>query len=256
MNGPEPLLERRRAHRSGGHHIRSRLDIRTILERPHKVFLDQSDPLHRDPLAHRVIEWRAIGLQAMRERVHARACCNLWRHANGQFRIADRHFRHHSRMENHLFRMRRFLCDHTGAAHFRARSRSRRYRDHRCNPLRIGPRPPIANILEIPHRARLSRHEGDHFSRIKPRSATECDHTIMLSRPHHLEPGIDIRLDRIRLDLREHRPAEPCSLQRIQNSQRHRLCRQKRISHQKRPHDPVVLAELRQLRDFSCAKTD
>ena len=73
VDGAEPLLERGRAHRRRRHHVRARFEVVAVLHGRRQVFLDQPHALDRDAVGERVIERRAIGLEAMRERVHAGA---------------------------------------------------------------------------------------------------------------------------------------------------------------------------------------
>ena len=44
---------------------------------------------------------------------------------------------------------------------------------------RIGPRPPVADILEIPHRPRLAGHEGDDLAGIERGAAAEGDDAVV-----------------------------------------------------------------------------
>ena len=44
---------------------------------------------------------------------------------------------------------------------------------------RIGARPPVADVLEIPHRPGLPGHEGDQLADIERRAAAEGDDAVM-----------------------------------------------------------------------------
>ena len=60
-------------------------------------------------------------------------------------------------------------------------------------PSRVGARPPVADILEIPDRPRLSGHEGDELAGVEPAAAAEGDDAVMAA---GLE---DVRRPRVRL---------------------------------------------------------
>ena len=57
----------------------------------------------------------------------------------------------------------------------------------------IGARPPVADILEIPDRARLPGHEGDDLAGIEARAAAEGDDAVMAAGAEHGDAGFDIR---------------------------------------------------------------
>jgi hypothetical protein len=70
--------------------------------------------------------------------------------------------------------------------------------------LGVGAGPPVADILEIPHRARLAGHEGDDLARIERRAAAEGDDAVMPagSRTPRCRPRR--WLHRVRLHVGEH----------------------------------------------------
>ena len=84
-------------------------------------------------------------------------------------------------MEDDLLRVRRLVGDDAGAADLRAGAGRRRHGDDRRDPFGIGARPPVADILEIPHRPRLPGHEGDDLAGIERRAAAESDDAVMLA---------------------------------------------------------------------------
>ena len=61
--------------------------------------------------------------------------------------------RHHLRMKDDLLLMRLLVEDHAGAADFRARAGGGRHGDDRRDAGRVGARPPVADVLEVPQRA-------------------------------------------------------------------------------------------------------
>ena len=104
------------------------------------------------------------------------------------------HLRHHLRMEDHLLRVRLLVGDDAGAADLRAGAGGRRHGDDRRDRVRVGARPPVADILEIPDRPRLPGHEGDELAGIEAAAAAEGDDAVMLA---GLE---DVRRRAVRLD--------------------------------------------------------
>ena len=119
--------------------------------------------------------------------------------------IADHDLRQHQRVEDDLLLMRRLVGHDAGAADLRARAGRGRHGDDRRDALRIGPRPPIADVLEIPHRARLAVHEGDRLADIERRAAADRDDAVMLALAEGREPGVDIGLRRIAAHIGEDR---------------------------------------------------
>ena len=101
------------------------------------------------------------------------------RHADGQLGIGDHHLRHHQRVEDHLLGVGRLVGDHAGAADLGAGAGGGRHGDDRGDALGIGAGPPVADVLEIPHRPRLAGHEGDDLAGIEPRAAAEGDDAVM-----------------------------------------------------------------------------
>ena len=115
----------------------------------------------------------------MRQRVHAGADGQIGRQADRKLRVLDRDFRHHCRVEDDLLLMRRLVGDDARAADFRAGARRGRHGDDRRDAFRVGARPPVADILEIPHRPGLRLHEGDAFADVERRAAADRDDPVM-----------------------------------------------------------------------------
>jgi hypothetical protein len=86
MDGAEPLLERGGAHGGGAHHVAARLDVVGVGGHLGQVLERQPHALDGDAVGQRVIARRAIGFEAMRQRVHAGAGGDEGRHADRQFR--------------------------------------------------------------------------------------------------------------------------------------------------------------------------
>ena len=82
-------------------------------------------------------------------------------------------------MEDHLLGVRRLVGDDAGAADLGAGARGGRHGDDRQDALRVGAGPPVADVLEVPHRPGLAGHEGDDLAGIERRAAAEGDDAVM-----------------------------------------------------------------------------
>ena len=177
--------------------------VAAVLAGARQVAFDEPHALDRDAVGERVIGQPAIGLQAMRQCVHAGARRDGGRHADGQLGIADRDLRHHQRMEDHLLGLRRLVGDDAGAADLGAGAGRGRHGDDGQDALRVRPRPPVAHVLEVPHRPRLPGHEGDDLAGVERRAAAEGNHAVVPTGLQRHEAGLDIGGDRVGLDPRK-----------------------------------------------------
>src|SRR5256885_16404165 len=64
----------------------------------------------------------------------------------------------------------------------------------RRNRACIRARPPVADILEVEHRAGLAVHEGDQLAGIERRAAAERHHTVVAARLEGRDAGGEICL--------------------------------------------------------------
>src|SRR6185437_16540246 len=80
--------------------------------------------------------------------------------------------------------------------------------DDRRDAGRVGARPPIADVFEVPYRPRLRLHEGDAFADVERRAAADGDDAVMAAGLVGGDPGGEIGLRRVRLDVAEHRRLE------------------------------------------------
>ena len=101
------------------------------------------------------------------------------RQSDGQLGVRNDDARHHLRMEDDLLLVRFLVEDDAGPADLRARARGGRHGDHGRDAGGIGARPPIADVLEIPQRASLSRHERHGLAGVERRSAAERDDAVV-----------------------------------------------------------------------------
>jgi hypothetical protein len=86
---------------AAAHHVRARLDV-VAVGVPWAGFPGQPDAFDRNAVGHRVVARRAIGLEAVRERVHAGPRRDEGRHADRQFGVGNDDLRQHQGVEDHL----------------------------------------------------------------------------------------------------------------------------------------------------------
>ncbi len=139
---------------------------------------------------------------------------------------------------------------------FRAGTGGRRHGDDRSNALDIGTGPPVANVLEVPYRARLPRHEGDALAEVEARTAAERDDAVVTAILERLDAGIEVLLVRVRIHVGEDGTAEAGVFQNIQRRLGDRHRGEAPIGDQKRLLDPQAFAGIRQLRDPAPAELD
>ena len=148
----------------------------------------------------------------MRQRVHAGACGDEFWHPHAQSRIANDHGGHQFGVPDDLFLMRCGIGQNPRSANFRPGASGCWHRN-RANDLGgIGPRPPIADIFHFPHGQRLilMRHQGNHLTQIKRRSATKPDDPIMPTRQKSGNAGRHIRLGRVGIHFGKYGTAQAC----------------------------------------------
>ena len=101
---------------------------------------------------------------------HARVD-DVRRHADSQFRVGNDDAWQHLGVEDDLLLMAFGIGDDAGAPHFRSSPGGGWNRDDGRDRVGIGAGPPVADILEIPDRAGLARHEGDHLAEVEAGAA-------------------------------------------------------------------------------------
>ena len=62
-------------------------------------------------------------------------------------------------------------------------------------PVGVGARPPVADVLEIPHRPGLPGHEGDDLADVERGAAAESDDAVVAAGAIGGHAGVDIALD-------------------------------------------------------------
>ena len=256
VNPAEPFLEGGSAHRGRRHHVPSRLDVGPVCDDTRQIFLDQAHAFDRDAFRHRMIARRAIGFEAMRESVHASACGQIGRQADGQFRIANRDRRHHPGVKDHLLGMRSRMGDDARAADFGAGSRGGRDRDDRRDARGVGARPPVPDVLEVPHRPGLSDHERDDLTDVERGPAAEGDDPVMSAGAIGGDAGFDIAVHRVGLHVAEDGGGSPGAFQIGQHLRQHRHVADAGIGDEQRLGDAGALEGVGQFGNAAGAETD
>ncbi len=203
MDGAQALLECGGAHSGRGQHVRPRLEVPAVGNRARQVLLDQPRSLERHAVGVRMVRGHAVGLEIVRQRVHAGRRRDMRRQPESKLGIADDDARHHLGVEENLFGVRRLVGDDGGAADLGAGAGGGRHGDDGQDPIGIGAGPPIADVLEVPHRPRLAGHQGDDLAGIERAAAAKADHAVVAAGAKRLEPVMDILLDRVRPDVME-----------------------------------------------------
>ena len=146
--------------------------------------------------------------------------------------------------------------EHAGAADFRTGAGGGWYRDDRRNACCVSAGPPVADILEIPDRPLLARHEGDGFSEVEAGTAAKGDDAVMSAVTKRLDAGIEVLLVRVRIDIGEDCAAETGSLENIERVLRNRHGGQATIGNEERFRDADGFAGISQFPDAACAEFD
>jgi len=141
-------------------------------------------------------------------------------------------------MKDDLLLVRLFIEDDAGAAHFTARAGRGGNGHDRRDALRIGARPPVANVFEIPERPRLPRHERDDLAGVETRAAAEGHDSVMIAPAIRLEPRFDVGGHRIATHVGKQLRAG----QRSHRSLDHLRVAQTIVGDNQRPHDAKISA--------------
>ena len=221
-----------------------------------EVLVDEAHPLQRDALPHRVVEGRTVGLQAVGQGVHPRTRRDRLRHADGELGVGDHHRWQHLGVEDDLLYVRGGVGDDAGAPDLRPGAGGGGDGDRGCDGVRIGTGPPVAHVLEVPDRAGLAGHEGDHLAEVERRPAAEGNDAVMIACAKGGNAGIEVLLGGIGVDLGEDRAAEAARLQDVESGLRHRELGQAAIGHEQGSLDVGGGAGGRQFRDAARAEAD
>jgi hypothetical protein len=172
--------------------------------------------------------------------------------AQRQLRIENDGAGKHLRVEDDLLGFALLVKDHAGPADLGAGAGSGWDGDDRGDAGGIGAGPPIADVLEVPERASLARHEGDDLPHVERTAAAESDDAVMAPVAVSPHPRFDVGADRVRMDCRKERGSKDGG----EGGFHHRRLSQARIGDEERPLHPQGPADVRQLRDPAGAEAD
>ena len=105
MDRAQPLLKRRRPHRSRRKHVGAGFEISAILDCARQINVDNPDAFERYTVRERMKRVHAIGFKAMGERVHSGRHRQERRKSDRQFGIFNGDLGQHQRMEDDLLFM-------------------------------------------------------------------------------------------------------------------------------------------------------
>jgi hypothetical protein len=148
------------------------------------------------------------------------------------------------------------IGDDAGAAHLRARARRGRHRDDGVDAGRVGPGPPVADVLEVPHRPGLPAHEGHHLAKVKAGAAAERNDAVMAAIAVDLEARLQVLLVRVGVDLGKHRPAQTRLVHQVERALGDLHVLEAAVGDQQRLGDAGLRASLADLGNAACAKAD
>ena len=218
--------------------------------------LIEPDAFDGDALGHRVEVRRTVGLEIVRERIHADRGGYLGRQADRELRILDHQSGKHLRVKDDLLGVIAHIGDDRGATDFRAGPGRGGHRDDRGHALGADARVPVLAILEIPDRPVLADHQRDRLGGVERAATAEGDDTVVPPAAIDRHAAADVGLDRVTLHVGVHLAAEPGAPARFHRGGDHRQRRQPRIGHEQGTLHPERAAGIRQLRDTTGAEAD
>ena len=140
-------------------------------------------------------------------------------------------------MEDDLLHMARAVRQYAGAADLGAGAGGGRHSDDRRDRRGVGPRPPIADVFEIPNRTRLACHEGDELANIQARATADGDDTIVVAGAVDRDTGGEVLLARVGIHIGKHGGPEAGRLQNVPHFTDDRQGCQAPVRHEQRPFD-------------------
>jgi hypothetical protein len=132
------------------------------------------------------------------------------RQSDGQFGIQNDDARHHLWVKNDFLLMRFLVEDDAGPADLGAGARGRRDCHDGSDAGGVSAGPPVADILEVPQRAGLSRHEGHDFAGVERRSAAESHDSVVTSGAVGAKACLDMAGGGVAADRAEQRGSAEC----------------------------------------------
>ena len=164
-------------------------------------------------------------------------------------------FRHHSGMKDYDLALLGFVGDDRGPAEFRAGSGSCGNGDHGHKAGGDRALPVVADILQVPYRDGLARHQGDGLGCIKRAAAANRNNEIMSSGPESLDPFADICPGRVRLDAVKQNWFKAASAQRFERALHRIEILQSGVGHDQRTARAQFPGDGSELRNPAIAET-
>ena len=233
--------------------MRARDLVASVVEGADQVSTDQTDPFEGDSVRHRMVARSTVGLEAMREGVHAGRRGEKGRKSKREQRIGDDEIGLHAGVKDDLLVLFDRVDDDCRASDFRAGSRSSRYCDRWQDLIPVCSSPVVADVLVVEHGAGVMCEECDAFPDIHRRTAADQHAAVRLVIRCCREAGLDVcgrgvGLDR-RIDVHREAAQLECRHQRREPVEFENA----RVRHDERARDAEFDARIRQLAYASCA---
>ena len=200
----QPLLERDRAHHGGHQHRAPRLQVTRRLDAARQGARGEPQALESDPVADRVVVAGEVGLDAVRQRVHAGRGRHLLRQADGDLGVGEHGAGQELRREDDLLHPRAVVGDDRAAADLAAGAGGGRHGDpvrHRLvEGARVGPA-----VFVVEQLARMPGHERHRLGHVQGGSPAHADEAVGPVRAEGLDPGPHLGCDGVSPHSREGR---------------------------------------------------
>jgi len=121
-------------------------------------------------------------------------------------------------VEDDLFFFGFGICNDTGAPDLGPGSSGGGDRDDGGDGIGIRPCPPIADIFEIPKRARLARQKGHQLAQIKARTAAKSDHPVVTTLFEGIYTCRGVFFIRVGINIRKYCASKPRRIEQIERS--------------------------------------
>ena len=195
--------------------------------------------------------------EAVGEGVHSDRRGEVGGKPHGELGVEDHAARHHRGVEDDsLDVVAAGVGDGGRATGLRAGAGGGGDRDHRRHGGLVDPGPPVLAVLEVPDGAGLTRHERDRLPGVEGAAAPESDDPVVAPVPERRHPALDVGLDRIAADIREHRAAESRLLAGAHRVRHEGQGGEPRVRDQQGARDPELAARVGELPDAARPEAD
>ena len=164
MHGAQATLKSGRPHGRCHQHLCTCLKIGSISYSLGQKLAHQAYTFYGDTFSHRVIRRGTPGLKTVRQRIHAGGAGQCCGQSHGDDRVEDNDLGHHQGVKNYFFNLSRFIQNDRCPAHLGTSAGSGRHGNNGCDKRCICPGPVITDILQIPQRNTLSRHQRNRLA--------------------------------------------------------------------------------------------